>query len=119
MELRELTYHQEGDYLIPDLEIPEDSGRTYGKYGELRKKFLQEHRKGSYSAMLLRCTLTDHLADVDEVAREQVEQLCKDMALQEGVTEELKARDMLAWVGKVNSIKQRAEEIVLQSLIYV
>lgn len=118
MEEKTLNYRQEGEYLVPDLTV-EDSGRTYGRYGRLRKKHLQAYHKGTYSAMLLSGKLLDHLADVDEAAMDQMETICRDMMKQEGVTEALKARDMMEWVGRVNNIKARAEEMVLADLIYI
>lgn len=117
-EEKTLAYRQEGDYLIPDLDLP-DSGRTYGKYGMLRRTYLQERRPGTYSAMLLQGTLWDHLADVDEAAQEQVSRTLEAMKREAGATEDLKARDMMAWVGLVNNLKQRAEEQVLPDLIYI
>lgn len=118
MEQKELSYRQEGDYLVPDLQPPEDSGRTYGKYGMLRKTYLKEHRRGTYSALMLQGTLTDHLAEVDEAAREQVSQLVETMKMEAGLTEELKSNDPMEWVGRMNTLKQRAEEMVLAELVY-
>ena len=83
--------------------------------GEVRK----EHRKGTYNAMLLQGTLTRHLIDTNEAAQDLMDTLVKQMAKAEGVTEELKQRDQLGWVGRINNIRNRAEEIVRDELIYV
>ncbi|HWR18850.1 MAG TPA: TnpV protein [Clostridia bacterium] len=114
----ELTYKQNGDYLIPDLEMDTQPTESIGKYGMMRKSFLKEHQKGTYSSLLLQCKLTAHLLDIDQTARAQVEQIMAQMAKVEGVTEELKARDQMAWVGRMNNIKQRAEEIVIAEIVH-
>lgn len=114
----ELTYRREGNYLIPNLYLDQPQ-EAPGKYGLLRKRFLKEHQRGIYTGMLLNGTLQAHLLEIDRTAREQVEQTMDAMANAEGVTEALKARDQMAWVARINSIKQRAEEIVFRELIYV
>ena len=114
----ELTYRQNGDYLIPNLEMDEQPTELIGKYGRMRKAFLKEHRKGTYNELLLTGKLDEHLLETDRLARMQVEQIVEHMAKAEGVTEELKARDQMKWVGMMNSFKHSAEEIVLTELIY-
>ena len=114
----ELTYRQNGDYLIPNLEMDEQPTEGIGKYGRMRKAFLKEHRKGTYNELLLTGKLDEHLLEMDRLARMQVEQIVEHMAKAEGVTEELKARDQMKWVGMMNSFKHSAEEIVLTELIY-
>ncbi len=114
----ELTYRQNGDYLIPNLEMDEQPTELIGKYGRMRKAFLKEHRKGTYNELLLTGKLDEHLLEMDRLARMQVEQIVEHMAKAEGVTEELKARDQMKWVGMMNSFKHSAEEIVLTELIY-
>lgn len=84
----------------------------------MRKAFLKEHRKGTYNELLLTGKLDEHLLEMDRLARMQVEQIVEHMAKAEGVTEELKARDQMKWVGMMNSFKHSAEEIVLTELIY-
>lgn len=113
----ELTYRQEGNYLIPNLYL-DQAQEAPGKYGMLRKRFLKEHRKGTYAGMLLNGTLQSHLLEIDRTAREQVELTIDEMAKAEGVTEALKASDQMAWVGRMNNIRQRAEEAVMRELIY-
>jgi len=114
----ELTYRREGNYLIPNLYL-DQSQEAPGKYGLLRKRFLKEHQRGIYTGMLLNGTLQGHLLEIDRIAHEQVEQTMDTMTKTEGVTEALKARDQMAWVARMNSIKQRAEEVVFRELIYV
>jgi len=115
--MAELTYKWAGDYLIPDLTIKANE-RPIGKYGRMRLRYLMEHRKGLYTVMLLNGTLQDHLAEIDETAREQMERMVKCCAEQEEINEELKARDPMEWVRRMNRIKAQAEEIVLNELIY-
>ena len=110
------TYHWEGDYLIPDLEAPE--APKIGKYGRMRHKYLRSHHRGIFDGMLLEGSLNVHLEEIDRQANEMMERLTVQMAQAEGVTEALKARDQMAWVRAMNSIKNRAEEIVLNDLIY-
>ena len=112
----ELTYRQEGDYLMPNLEVPESP--KIGKYGMLRRDFLRKHHNGIYTGMLLRGDLNRHLEEIDRQAAEMMESLMSRMAQQECVNESLKASDQLRWVQQMNNIRQRAEEIVLGELIY-
>jgi len=116
--MSELTYSRVGDYYLPDLCLPEQESLHIGKYGLLHKKYLKTHRKVVYTNLLTTGTLHKHLADIDEQARDNVEQLMKQMAVAQGVTEQLKAESQLEWVGAMNNIKARAEEIVLKELIY-
>ena len=112
----ELTYHWEGDYLIPDLEPPE--APRIGKYGTMRHNYLRDYHRGIFDGMLLSGKLNPHLEEVDQQANEMMERLTTQMAKSEGVTEQLKTTDQMAWVGAMNNIKARAEEIVLNELIY-
>lgn len=114
--MKELTFHRNGDYLIPDLAAPE--APRIGKYGTLRHQYLRNHHRGIFDGMLLKGTLNAHLEEIDRQANEMMERLTAQMAQREGVTEALKARDQMAWVRSMNSIKNRAEEIVLQELVY-
>jgi hypothetical protein len=113
------TYTQVGDYLIPDLVMDPQPEGEIGIWGQRRKQYLKAHRKGTYNAMLLQGTLTQHLIDTNEAAQDLMDSLVKQMAKAEGVTEELKRRNQLGWVGHMNSIRNRAEEIVRNELIYV
>ena len=114
--MQELTYHWEGDYLIPDLDPPE--APKIGKFGEMRHQYLRSRHRGIFDGMLLEGNLNPHLEQIDRQANEMMERLTAEMAKNEGVTEALKARDQMGWVKAMNSIKNRAEEIVLQDLIY-
>jgi len=113
-----IEYIQNGDYLIPNLTLPADEMKSLGKYGMLRKSYLKQHRKGLYNLMLLEGTLYDHLYEIDEEAHRFMDRVVKEMAEKEGVTETLKAKDQMAWVRAMNSIRSRAEEIVLSELVY-
>ena len=112
------TYTQVGDYLIPDLVMDPQPEGEIGLWGWKRKRYLKEHRKGTYNAMLLQGTLTRHLIDTNAAAMDMLESLVKQMAKAEGVTEELKRRDQLDWVRHMNSIRNRTEEFVRNELIY-
>ena len=113
------TFTQVGEYLIPDLVIDPQPEGEIGVWGWRRKRYLKEHRKGTYNAMLLNGTLTQHLIDTNTEALDLMESLVKQMATAEGVTEELKRRNQLGWVRRMNNIRNRAEEIVRNELIYV
>ncbi len=112
------TYRQEGDYLIPNLLPPEGSDTPLGKYGRLRRTFLKEHHNGIYTAMLMNGSLWDHLHEIDQSCKERLDRIVSQMAEQENVTETLKAADQMEWVRRMNSIHNRAEEIILHELVY-
>lgn len=112
----ELTYRTEGDYHLPNLETPE--APKVGKYGMLRRSYLQNHRNAYYTGMLLSGRLNAHLEKIDRQATEMVEQLTARMAREQGVTEELKASDQMKWVGLMNNIRAAAEEVALTELVY-
>ena len=113
-----MGYTLHGDYYLPDLVLREEEP-IYGKYGMLRKQFLKEHRSAGYQYLLLTGKLNEHLNQIDQEAREQVEMLMKQMAEKKGVTEELKAQDQMKWVRLMNNIKVSAEEIILKNTVYV
>ena len=113
-----MSYTLHGDYYLPDLVLREEEP-TYGKYGMLRKQFLKEHRSARYQYLLLTGKLNEHLNQIDQEAREQVETLMEQMTEKQGVTEELKAQDQMERVRLMNNIKASAEEIVLKNMIYV
>ena len=112
----DLTYRIEGDYLLPNLTVPE--APKIGKYGTLRRNFLKEHKDPIYTGMLLSGKLNSHLEEIDRKADEMMERLTTQMAQSEGVTESLKATDQMKWVGMMNNVRQRAEETVMAELIY-
>ena len=111
-----LSYTLHGDYYLPDLGINEEES-TYGKYGIMRKQFLKEHRSARYQYLVLTGKLTEHLNQVDKEVREKAEILMEQMAVQWGVTEELKMQNQMEWVRRMNNIKNIAEESVLK-IIY-
>ncbi len=110
------TYHWEGDYRIPNLVAPE--APNIGIWGQRRRKYLKEHHRILYNSMLYSGTLNAHLEEVDQSAAEMFDRLVKQMAAQQGITEALKARDQMAWVGAMNNIHNAATEIVNTQLIY-
>ena len=112
------TYTQVGDVLLPDLSIGEVEQRPIGKYGRMRKRYLKEQHPVLYSELLLSGKLYSHLLEIDEACERRMELLTNQMAQREGVTEELKATDQMEWVRRMNSIRSRAEEIVLHELVY-
>ena len=113
-----MGYTLHGDYYLPDLVLREEKP-TYGKYGMLRKQFLKEYRSARYQYMLLTGKLNEHLNQIDQEVREQVEMLMKQMVEKQGVTEELKVQDQMKWVRLMNNIKVSAEEIILKNTVYV
>lgn len=114
----EITYRQVGDELLPNLELPAKEEREIGIWGQRHKRYIREHRKGLFSRLVLSGRLGTYLADIDEQAEEIFSRLVKEMAAQEGVTEQLKEHDQMAWVGRMNNIRNRATEIVNNELIY-
>lgn len=111
------TYRSEGDYFIPNLTVPPNTNRL-GKWGRMYRRFLKEHHITLYNAMLLSGKLNKHLAEIDQICNKRITAIVSALAEQEGVTEQLKAADQMEWVRRMNSIRNRAEEIVLNELIY-
>ena len=114
----ELTYTKCGDYYIPDLVLDGDTERPLGRFGRMRQRFLREYHHSTYTSMLLTGRLNDHLDEIDRSADEMMDRLTAQMTKAEGVTEALKATDQMEWVQKMNSIRSRAEEAVLNDLVY-
>ena len=112
------TYRQEGDYLIPNLVLPDTENYQISKYGRMRRSYLKEHRKILYTNYVVEGTLFEHLAEIDQACNERMETIVSAMAIQEGVTEALKVEDQMEWVRRMNNIRNRAEEIVLAELVY-
>lgn len=113
----ELTYRKDGDYFIPNLELPEEN-RSIGKYGCMHGEYLKEHCSIQYNDLVLSGQLWKYLADLNEQAHNRLEVIIEQMKAAEGVTEALKAENQMVWVGAINSIHNRAEEIVLHEMIY-
>jgi hypothetical protein len=118
--MNKITYHKEGDYLIPDLTI-KNNNKDYhiGKYGHFRLNYLKKHKKGLYTELMINGTLSDYLVDIDTTATKRVRTIIKQLAISENIDENLKQTNQIAWVQAMNNIKNRAEEIVLNEIIYV
>ena len=116
----EITYHKEGNYLIPDLYLEENYNNDYhiGKYGHLRLRYFKEHKKAEYSIMLLDGTLRKHIVDTDIQANERLEILMKQMLEKNPIDENLKDTNPLKWIGLMNNYKHTAEEIIFKEIIY-
>ena len=114
-----ITYRKEGDYFIPNFSLPIQPKKQIGKYGRLRLNYLKDFKKGLYTELLIDATLKQHLLDIDECANERVHVLIKHFAKSENVNEYLKEHHPMEWVQAMNNIKNRAEEIVLNEIIYV
>ena len=111
-----IEYVRDGDYYIPNLKVPEGK-YNIGKYGRLHSIFIKENRPCLYSMKMLNGTWLAYLEEIDTTAKEMVDKLANDMVVKQGITEELKAKDQMAWVGAMNSIKHSAEEMVLREFI--
>ena len=109
------TYHQEGDYLLPNLTVPESA--PVGIWGQRRKRYLREHRGPLYIALLLNGELDAHIMGVDQQAQEMLLRLIEQMAEQEGINELLKEENQMEWVRRMNNIRNRVEEIIMEELI--
>ena len=116
--MNELTYTRSGDYWIPNLSLSQQESKPLGKYGRMRKKYLQEHRPVLWNSLILSEKLYPHLREIDETANRRLEQMMPGLMQSAGVTEALKASNPLKWVGLMNSLKAQAEEVILTELIY-
>ena len=113
-----IHYTLPGDYYFPDLELPEIPRQSIGHYGRMRLNYLREYRPGLFTRLILSGKLYEHLAEIDQTSRRRMVQIIPRMAQAEGVDEKLKAKDQMAWIGRMNNIRQRADEIILVELIY-
>ena len=113
-----LWYELIGDYYIPVLTLSSDEQRPIGKWGRMHRDYLKEHRPILFNDLIISGQLWTYLADLNEQTQERLALIIEQMKASEGVTEELKAADQMAWVGAMNSIRNRAEEIILQEMIY-
>lgn len=113
-----IDYILVGDYYIPDLKLPEEN-RPIGRYGRLHREYLKQEHPARYSSLILTGKLWTYLADLNEQAEERLDLIIEQMKAAEGVTEELKARNQLEWAGRMNNIRNRAEEIINSELIYI
>ena len=116
--MSKLEYRQNGDYLIPNLSLSKNEQKPLGKYGRMRKTYLQDHRPVLWNSLILSEKLYPHLREIDETANRRLEQMMPELMRAVGVTEELKAADPMKWTGLMNSLKAQAEETILNELIY-
>ena len=112
-----LNYIRCGDYYIPELKLPEEK-RPIGKWGRLHRDYLKEHHPIQFNLLALSGNFHTYLADLNEQAQDRLERLLEQMIVAEGVTEELKAANPILWVQRMNNIRNRVEEMVLQELVY-
>ena len=114
-----IEYNLVNGYYIPNIALPKPR-RTgnVGKYGRMRARYLKEYKKAEYSLMLIENELTSHLLDIDDICRERIDMLVKQIAEKENVNEELKAENQMEWVTRMNNILNRVEEIIIDEIIY-
>ena len=116
--MNEITYSREGDYLIPDLTLPTEPEIPLGRYAMMYRDYLEQHRRVTYLNLLTSKSLNSHLHEVEQTALARLELLTKQLCREQGVTEELKEKAPMQWVGLMNSIRSQAEEVILSELIY-
>lgn len=116
--MSELTYTMQGGYRLPNLLPPQEPEMHLGKYALLRRTYLKQHRRVTYTNLLTSGKLNQHLMEIEQTAKTRIEQIMAQMAKAEGVTEELKARDQMKWVQMMNNLQNAAEKMVLAELIY-
>ena len=114
-----IEYVRQEDYYIPNLALLKQRKIHLNKYGRMRLNYLKEHKKAEYTIMFMENTLIDHLEEIQETSTKRVNQIIEDLKAKSNLTEDMKNTDMLYWVGTMNAIKQQAEEIILNELIYV
>jgi hypothetical protein len=113
-----LTYTETPDgYLLPNIKVPDEPEVSLGRYAHMRLRFLKEYKPGLYQLMLVKFTLTEHLAEIEETARNRILLMTERTAKATGVDEDLKRRDPMKWVGLMNNIKATAEQVVVRELI--
>ncbi len=114
----DITYTRQGDYNLPNLTLPEQGNREIGIWGARRRRYLREHHKILYYNLLTACKLHDHLAEINEEATEMYDLLVRQLAEQEGLTEQLKSESQMLWIMRMNNIRNRATEIVNDEIIH-
>lgn len=112
------TYRQEGDYLIPNLTLSDEGNRPIGVWGQRHLSYIKQHRCVFYTELLIFGKLNDYLVDLNDKAEEMFSRLVKQMAAEEGITEQLKAENQMEWVGRMNNIRNCAQEIVENEIIH-
>lgn len=118
IEKNGITYRLVDNYYLPNLELPEQKEYSIGKYGRMRNDYLKKHNKIHYHTLLVSGKLNEHLHDIDIQAENMMELLVRQLSEKQRVTEELKAGDQMKWVGLINNIRNQAEEIVINGIIY-
>lgn len=113
----EITYSKYGDYYLPALVLSEEEPATYGRFGRMRLKYLKEHRRATYTNLKTSGQMIHHLNEVDRKANEMLRLLIEQMAQAQGITEQLKAENQMAWVGAMNNIRSIVEEILVRAII--
>ena len=113
----EITYSKYGDYYLPDLVLSEEEPATYGRFGRMRLKYLKEHRRATYTNLKTSGQLTHHLNEIDREANEMLQLLIEQMAQTQGISEQLKEEDQMAWVGAMNNIRSAAEEVISRNIV--
>ena len=114
-----ISYTKVGDYLLPDLKLEDKERFNIGKYGLLKLEYLKKNKRGLYTELLMKDKLNKYLHDIDIMLIEKEQSLIKELAEKENITEELKSNNQMLWIGKMNNIKNRVEEIILKEYIYV
>lgn len=114
-----ITYTQQGDYLLPDLKLPEQPNVKIGFWGKRHLRYIEKYHKIRYTSLLTSYTLTAYLVNIDKEANEMFDRILKQIAQQEEVTEQLKAENQMLWVKRMNSIRSRVEEVVNAELIFI
>lgn len=114
-----ISYTKIGDYLLPNLRLEDKERFNIGKYGLFKLEYLKKNKKGLYTELLMKDILNEYLHDIDITFMEKEQSLIKELAEKENVTEELKSSNQMLWIGKMNNIKNRVEEIILKEYIYV
>ena len=116
--MSEITYTKQGDYLIPDLTLPTELELPLGRYALMHRDYLEQHKRVTYVSLLTSGRLNGHLYEVEQTSLQRLELLTKQFSKEQGVTEELKEKAPMQWVGLMNSIRSQAEEVILSELIY-
>ncbi len=113
------TYRQVGDYILPNITIPKEETEPIGIWGQRHLRYLKQHRRVLYTNLLTSGKLNSHLVEIDKQAEDRLSQLIKEMAEKQGITEQLKATDQMAWIGRMNNIRNAAIELVNNEIIYI
>ena len=116
--IMEITYTEKDGILYPNLALPKHTNYPIGKYGRMRLEFLKNHRKGTYTTLLMSCKLNEHLYGIEQMAKQQIDLAISKIAKERGITEGLKAENPMRWVQEMNNVKKCTEEIVLREIVY-